>query len=53
VVQRTHDAYVRITDPATPAGERARLRARQVSAAVEAKPPPRCQEIDDFRADVR
>ena len=53
VVQRTHDAFVRITDPATPPGERARLRGRQVSAAVEAKPPPRCLEIGDFRADAR
>ncbi len=53
VIQRTHEAYVRITDPATPAGDRARLRARQVSAAVDAKMPPRCLEIDDFRADAR
>jgi hypothetical protein len=53
VVQRTHEAYVRITDPAIASGERARLRARQVSAAVEAKPPPRCMEIADFRSDAR
>ncbi len=53
VVQRTHQAYLRITDPVTPPGERARLRARQVSAAVEAKPPPECTEIGDFRADAR
>jgi hypothetical protein len=53
VVQRTHQAYVRITDPAISPGERARLRARQVSAAVEAKPPPRCMEIGDFRSGGR
>ncbi len=53
VIQRTHEAYVRITDPATPAGDRARLRAHQVSAAVDATMPPRCLEIDDFRADAR
>ncbi len=53
VVQRTHEAYMRITDPATPPGERARLRAGQVSAAAEASPPPRCLEIGDFRADAR
>ena len=53
VVQRTHEGYVRITDPAIPPGERARLRARQVSAAVEAKPPPRCVEIADFRSEAR
>lgn len=53
VVQRTHEGYVRITDPAISPGERARLRARQVSAAVEAKPPPRCMEIGDFRSEAR
>lgn len=52
VLQRTHEAYMRITDPGIPPGERARLRVRQVSAAVEAKPPPRCMEIADFRSEA-
>ena len=47
------EGYLRITDPAIPPGERARLRARQVAAAVEAKPPPRCMEIADFRSEAR
>ena len=38
--KRTHDAYVRITDPATPPAERAQLRARQVAAAASATAPP-------------
>jgi hypothetical protein len=49
VAQRTHEAYVRITDPATSPAERARLRARQVAAAAAAKPPACCTEIADFR----
>jgi hypothetical protein len=53
VMQRTHDTYLRITDPLTPAAERARLRARQVAAAATMRPPPRSAEIGDFRADVR
>jgi hypothetical protein len=53
VVEGTYEARVRITDPATPPGERARLRARQVAAAVEAQPPPGCMEIADFRSDAR
>jgi hypothetical protein len=53
VVQRTHDAYVQITDPATPPAERARLRARQVAAAVTAKAPPNWAEISDFRLEPR
>ncbi len=48
VVRRTHRAYVQITDPATPAAERASLRARQVAAAAAAKAPPHCAEIADF-----
>ncbi|HXW45267.1 MAG TPA: hypothetical protein VEL03_10800 [Streptosporangiaceae bacterium] len=48
VVRRTHGAYVQITDPATPAAERARLRARQVAAAAAAKAPPHWTEISDF-----
>jgi hypothetical protein len=53
VAQQTHQAYVRITDPRTPAGERARLRARQVAAAAAAKAPPRNAEISDFGRDPR
>jgi hypothetical protein len=53
VLQATHDAYLRITDPQTPPAERAQLRARQVAAAAATRPPPRCAEIGDFRADVR
>jgi hypothetical protein len=53
VAKRTHDAYSRITDPATPPGERAELRARQVAAAASAKPPPGCMEIADFRGEQR
>jgi hypothetical protein len=53
VVQRTHNVYVRITDPATPPGERARLRAAQISAAGTAEAPPGCMEIADFRAHSR
>jgi hypothetical protein len=53
VLQRTHAAYVQITDPATPAADRARLRARQVSAATSAKAPPNCTEISDFGREAR
>ena len=53
VVQRSHDAYVRITDPATPPAERAQLRARQVSAAAAARFPPGVREIADFRLEAR
>jgi hypothetical protein len=53
VAKRTHDAYSRITDPATPPAERADLRARQVAAAASAKPPPGCMEIADFRGEPR
>jgi hypothetical protein len=53
VLQQTHDAYLRITDPRTPPTERAQLRARQVAATAATRPPPRCNEIGDFRADVR
>jgi len=53
VAKRTHDAYVRITDPATPPPERAQLRARQVAAAASAKVPPGCMEIADFRPEPR
>jgi hypothetical protein len=53
VVQRTHEAYLRITHPDTPPAERAQLRARQVAAAATTRAPPRCAEIGDFRADVR
>jgi len=53
VMQRTHHAYVQITDPATPPSERARLRASQVAAAVSAKSPPNWTEIDDFRLEAR
>jgi len=53
VHKRTHDDYLRITDPATPPGERAELRARQVAAAAAAKAPPGCLEIADFRQEQR
>jgi hypothetical protein len=53
VVQQTYHAYVRITDPATPPAERAKLRARQVAAAATAKAPPNWTEIDDFRLEAR
>jgi hypothetical protein len=53
VVQRTHDVYVQITDPATPPAERARLRARQVAAAAAAKAPPNWADIGDFRLEAR
>jgi hypothetical protein len=53
VVQRTHEAYLRITDPRTSPAERAQLRERQVAEAAGTRPPARCAEIGDFRADVR
>jgi len=53
VHKRTHDAYVRITDPATSPAERAELRARQVDATAAAKPPPGYHEIADFRPEQR
>jgi hypothetical protein len=53
VVRRTHEAYLRITDPQAPPAERAQLRARQAAAAAGAQPPPRHAEITDFRTDVR
>ncbi|HEY7429520.1 MAG TPA: hypothetical protein VH641_02185 [Streptosporangiaceae bacterium] len=53
VVQQTHDAYLRITDPATPSAERARLRARQAAAAATVTTPPGCLDIADFRAEAR
>jgi hypothetical protein len=53
VLQRTHSAYLRITDAKTPAAERAQLRSRQVTASAATRPPPRSAEIGDFRTDVR
>ncbi len=53
VVRRTHDSYMRITDPATSPAERARLRARQVAEAASASPPPRCSQVADFRLEPR
>jgi len=53
LVQRTHEAYLRITDPRTPPAERAELREQQVAAAAGTRPPARCAEIGDFRADIR
>jgi hypothetical protein len=53
VAASTHEAYRLITDPATPPAERARLRARQVSAAAAAKAPPDCGEISDFGRETR
>jgi hypothetical protein len=53
VMQRTHDAYVQITDPATPHSQRAELRAQQVAAAATAKSPASWAEINDFRLEPR
>ncbi|HMH91473.1 MAG TPA: hypothetical protein VK586_10370, partial [Streptosporangiaceae bacterium] len=53
VVRRTHEAYLRITDPRTSPAERAQLRERQVAEVAGTRPPSRCAEIGDFRADVR
>jgi hypothetical protein len=53
VMQRTHDAYVSITDPATRPAERASLRARQVQASAAAKAPPHCAEISEFGREAR
>jgi hypothetical protein len=53
VHKRTHETYVRITEPATSPAERAELRARQVAAAAAAKTPPGYQEIADFRQEHR
>jgi hypothetical protein len=53
VLQRTHDAYVQITDPATPSAERAMLRARQVAEAAAAKAPAGAAELGDFRLEAR
>jgi hypothetical protein len=52
-VKRTHEAYVRITDPATSPTERARLRAQQATAAEVVQQPPGCKDIADFRAGAR
>ena len=52
-VKQGHDAYLRITDPATPAAERARLRARQAAASARVSAPPDCLDIADFRGGVR
>ena len=52
-VKRTHETYVRITDPATSPTERANLRAQQATAAEVVQQPPGCTEIDDFRAGAR
>jgi hypothetical protein len=51
--KRTHEDYVRITDPATSPAERARLRAQQATAALVVEQPPGCGEIADFRAGPR
>ena len=53
VLQRTHEAYLRITDPGTPPAERVQLRARQAAEAAASRAPVRCAEIGDFRADTR
>ena len=52
-VKRTHETYVRITDPVTSPAERANLRAQQATAAEVVLQPPGCAEIDDFRAGAR
>lgn len=53
LARQAHDAYVRITDPATPPAERARLRARQVAVMAAATSPPGWRDIADFRAGAR
>jgi hypothetical protein len=53
VLQHTHEAYLRITDPRTPPAERVQLRARQAAEAAASRAPVRCAEIGDFRADTR
>ena len=53
MVRQTHDVYLRITDPDTPAPERARLRARQAAAAQAVSPPSGCMDIADFRIGTR
>ncbi len=53
VIVTTHQAYLAITDPATPPAERARLRARQVGAAAAAKAPAHCAEIADLSRESR
>jgi hypothetical protein len=53
VIQRTHKAFVAITDPATPSAERSRLRKKQVAAAAAAKAPPDWAEITDFGRGAR
>ena len=53
IVLRTHETYVVITDPRTPAAERARLRARQVRAAAVATAPRGWAEISDFGRETR
>jgi hypothetical protein len=52
-VKRTHEDYVRITDPATSPGERARLRAQQATAAAVVQQPPGCNDIADLRPGAR
>jgi hypothetical protein len=53
VMQRTYQAYLLITDPATAPAERARLRARQVAVAAAAQAPPNCAEIAEFGRGAR
>ena len=50
-VKQTHDAYVRITDPATPPAERDLLREQQATATATVLRPPGCLDLADFRAD--
>jgi hypothetical protein len=53
LVKRTHESYVRITDPDTSPAERARLRAQQAAAAEAVQRPPGWADITDFRAGAR
>jgi hypothetical protein len=52
-LQRTHAAYLLITDPATPPAERARLRARKVADVATVKPPTRWAELADVAWEAR
>ncbi|HXZ65571.1 MAG TPA: hypothetical protein VEH05_12600 [Streptosporangiaceae bacterium] len=53
VVKQTHDAYARITDPATPPAERQRLREQQATATATVLRPPGWLDLADFPADDR
>jgi hypothetical protein len=49
IKQQTHDAYEKINDTRTPSEERERLRSYQRDANAEVVPPPRWDEVLDYR----